>query len=282
MPRCQRLSKLSLLAAVSCLSCILSGIASDLAQAADAPVGKLVVIKALYGDLPDGPKTDVTDKVAAMVKEDKLSVEASNDNFGDPIEGTVKKLKVEYTVDGVAHSKTVNEGETLSITGKPSKIVILKALYGDLPDGAKTDVTAKVADRVDGDSLSVGATNDNFGDPAEGIVKKLKVDYTFEGKEHSKTVNENEMLIISDKPSKIVILKAVYGDLPDGAKTDVMEKVADKLNGDTLSVDATNDNFGDPAEGIVKKLTVDYKFDGKEHSKTVNENETLTISDKGE
>lgn len=59
-------------------------------------------------------------------------------------------------------------------------------------------------------------------------------------------------------------------------------KVADKVNGDTLSVEATNDNFGDPADGTAKKLTVDYTFDGKEHSKTVNENETRTVSDTGE
>lgn len=136
--------------------------------------------------------------VAGMVKDDKLTVEASNDNFGDPIEGTVKKLKVEYTVNGVAHSKTVNEGETLSISGKPARLVIRKAVYGDLPDGANTDVTEKVADKVNDDKLSIEATNDNFGDPAEGIVKKLKVDYTFDGKERSKTVDENATLTISD------------------------------------------------------------------------------------
>jgi len=169
------------------------------ARAEDAAAGKLVVTKAFYGDLPDGQKTDVTEKVAAMVKDNKLSVEASNDNFGDPVEGTVKKLKVEYTVDGVAHSKTVNEGETLSISGKPARLVIRKAFYGDLPDGAKTDVTEKVADKVNDDHLSIEATNDNFGDPADGIVKKLKVDYTFDGKEQTKTVNENETLTISDK-----------------------------------------------------------------------------------
>lgn len=173
--------------------------AADVPGAPPAPAGKLVVTKAWYGDLPDGLKTDVTEKVAAMVKDDKLSVEATNDNFGDPAEGTVKKLKVEYTVDGVARSKTVNEGETLTISGKPSKIVIRKAWYGDLPDGDKTDVTQKVAGMVDGDTLSVAATNENFGDPAEGIVKKLKVDYTFDGKEKSKTVEENETLTISDK-----------------------------------------------------------------------------------
>ena len=81
---------------------------------------------------------------------------------------------------------------------------------------------------------------------------------------------------------KLVIVKAVYGDLPDGQKTDVTEKVADRVFDDALSVEATNSNFGDPAEGVVKKLKVDYTFDGKEKSKTVDENETLTISDKGE
>jgi hypothetical protein len=81
---------------------------------------------------------------------------------------------------------------------------------------------------------------------------------------------------------KLVIVKAVYGDLPDGAKTDVTDKVKDMVKDGVLSVDATNDNFGDPAEGIVKKLKVDYTFDGKEKSKTVEENETLTVSNTGE
>jgi hypothetical protein len=86
-----------------------------------------------------------------------------------------------------------------------------------------------------------------------------------------------------DAPAgKLVVTQATYGDLPDGAKTDVTGKVADKVNDDSLSIDASNDNFGDPADGIVKKLTVDYTFDGKEKSKSVNEGETLTISDKGE
>ena len=133
-----------------------------------------------------------------MVKEDKLSVEASNDNFGDPAEGVGKKLKVDYTVDGVARARPWRR-TTLAVTGKPSKIVIKKAVYGDLPDGAKSDVTEKVADKVDGDTLSIEATNDNFGDPAESVVKKLKVDYTFDGKEHSKTADENETLTIYDK-----------------------------------------------------------------------------------
>ena len=190
-----RVSTFLVLAGLVCLI----GVSS---RAADAP-GKLVIVKAVYGDLPSGAKTDVTDKVKEMVKDNALSVEATNENFGDPADGVVKKLKVDYTIGGVAASKTVNEGETLTIAAgeKPvvSKLVIKKAVYGDLPDGGKTDVTAKVAAMVQNGALSVAATNENFGDPAEGVQKKLKVDYTFDGKEKSKTVDENETLTISDK-----------------------------------------------------------------------------------
>jgi hypothetical protein len=178
---------------------LLLGTSHDSARAAEPLVGKLVIVKAVYGDLPDGQKSDVTEKVAGMVKDDRLSVEASNDNFGDPADGVVKKLKVDYTVGGVARSKTVNEAETLKISGKKSKLVIKKAFYGDLPDGQKTDVTDKVADQIADDALSVEANNANFGDPADGVVKKLKVDYAFDGKEKSKTVDENETLTINDK-----------------------------------------------------------------------------------
>jgi hypothetical protein len=194
----QRMSTFLVLTSLVCLAI---GVSSS--RGADAPAGKLVIVKAVYGDLPDGDKTNVTEKVAAMVKDGALSVEATNDNFGDPAEGVVKKLKVDFTIDGVAGSKTVNEGETLTITAadKPAvaKLVIKKAVYGDLPDGSKTDVTEKVAAMVKDGALSVEATNDNFGDPAEGVVKKLKVDYTLDGKEKSKTVDENETLTISAK-----------------------------------------------------------------------------------
>ena len=50
-----------------------------------------------------------------------------------------------------------------------------------------------------------------------------------------------------------------------------------------LKAEATNDNFGDPADGVTKKLKVEYTFDGgAAKTKEVAENETLTISDKGE
>jgi hypothetical protein len=154
---------------------------------------KLVIVKAVYGAL------DVTDKVKGMVKADGLTVKASKDSLGDPGANAEKKLKVEFTVAGQKVDRTVNDDETLTISLKVGKLMILKAEYGDLPDGPRTDVTTKVQEMVRDDALSVDATNDNFGDPIEGTVKKMKVDYLFDGVRKAKEVAENENLAISNK-----------------------------------------------------------------------------------
>ena len=166
---------------------------------AEEKLAKLVIIKAEYGDLPNGNKTDVTEKVKGMANAEGLSAAATNDNFGDPADGIGKKLIIEYTLDDQKLEQIVNENDTLTISTKPSKLKIVKAFYGDLPDGAKTDVTAKVQAMVKDDALSVGATNDNFGDPVEGTTKKLKVEFTFEGAAKSKEANEGDTLTISNK-----------------------------------------------------------------------------------
>jgi len=78
--------------------------------------------------------SDVTDKVAAEVKENRLRIAASNDLFGDPAPNMVKKLRVDYLDGETAHSKTVDEGSTLEIRAEAGrKLVIKKALYGVIP-----------------------------------------------------------------------------------------------------------------------------------------------------
>jgi hypothetical protein len=91
---------------------------------------------------------------AAMVKHlrderpapvpETVAIEAANDKFGDPAPNVRKKLKVEYTLEGGTHERTVAEGETLTLAGKPGQVVIRKAIYGDLPEGAMSDVTETV------------------------------------------------------------------------------------------------------------------------------------------
>lgn len=90
--------------------------------------GSVVIEKAVYGDLPGGPSADVTKKVAELIKGGALAVEASNGNFGDPARSQVKKLRVDYSVDGVRASKTVPEGENLAFTAMSTPPAIVDAI----------------------------------------------------------------------------------------------------------------------------------------------------------
>jgi HEAT repeat protein len=92
--------------------------------------GNIIIVKAQYGDLPAGASVDVTEKVAAMVKAGSLAVEASNGNFGDPANGIVKKLRVDYSVNGVRVSKTVGENESLAFTAISTPPAIVDAICG--------------------------------------------------------------------------------------------------------------------------------------------------------
>ncbi len=87
--------------------------------------GKIVIKKAVYGDLPDGASADVTKKLTRMVNSGLTSIEASNGNFGDAAPGEVKKLQVTYTYNGAPATQTVREKETLILASvsTPPEIV---------------------------------------------------------------------------------------------------------------------------------------------------------------
>jgi hypothetical protein len=162
----------------------------------DALSVKMVIVSAKFVDLAADNAIDVTTKVAAMVKDNNLSVDATKAKLGDAGSSGARKLKVGYTLDGIYHTKTVEEGETLDIS---TRLFVRKAIYGDLPKGQQEDVTEQVAERVRKNSLTVKADNETFGDPAEGVVKRLRVDYTLDGKRGSKTVTEGETLSVGEK-----------------------------------------------------------------------------------
>lgn len=76
-----------------------------------------------------------------------------------------------------------------------NRLVIRKAVFGDLANHAVVNVTQKVTDWIE-DSLPIEATVDNFGDPADGIEKQLKVDYTLDGQDGTITIEEGQLLEI--------------------------------------------------------------------------------------
>jgi len=177
------------------------------AAAAISFAADLNVVKAVYG--ADSTWADVTDKVKAKVADGKLSVEATNDNFGDPLEGTQKFLKVTVSYKGKELVFQADENATLEITqaaleaasaketaapAASGNLEIVKAVYG--AESTWADVTEKVKAKVANGKLSVEASNDNFGDPLEGTQKFLKVNYKLNGKELEKQADENATLEI--------------------------------------------------------------------------------------
>jgi len=112
------------------------------ARQAEPAAGSVIIKKAVYGALPDGPSAEVTKKAAELVKSGSLSLEATNGNFGDTAPKKPKKLSVEYTVNGIAASKTVAEGETITFTTMTTSPVCVDALCGAM---AQSPVPAKQA-----------------------------------------------------------------------------------------------------------------------------------------
>jgi hypothetical protein len=162
---------------------------------------KLVILKATWAAVGEGPQADVTKTLASMVEDNVLSVRVTPQVLGDPAPFQVKSLTVEYEKGGVFARKHAEENQTLTIPleerPKPIRVVVRRALYGSLANNKVVDVTRQVSDLVNGDGLTVTPTNSLFGDPASFELKQLQVDYEFDHQPKTKTVAEKQTLVIS-------------------------------------------------------------------------------------
>jgi hypothetical protein len=96
--------------------------------------------------------TDVTDKVIAAVKDESLSISASNDLFGDTAFGVPKKLTVEYQAGDEKLTSEADEGGRVQIAAPAGKkLIILKATYG--PADGSTPVNAGALTETPGEVL---------------------------------------------------------------------------------------------------------------------------------
>lgn len=95
----------------------------------------------------------------------------------------------------VDNKKAANTGDI-----KTPKLEIKHAVYGDINGSSErqVDVTEKLKAMVKANRLLVAASNNIAGDPASGIVKRMKVDYLLDGKEFSRTVSENQPMVLPE------------------------------------------------------------------------------------
>jgi hypothetical protein len=92
------------------------------APSPERPAPRIEIRKAFYEPEDGKPGTDVTAKVAAMVAEGQYSIPATNEVFGDPAFMVVKRLRIEYVVDGKPMQRTVGENETLELVEAPEEV----------------------------------------------------------------------------------------------------------------------------------------------------------------
>ncbi len=76
---------------------------------------KVVITKARYEATDGAGGADVTAKVAAMVEGGETNIPASNGAFGDPAYNHVKRLHVEFTVDGKPMTRDAAENAVLAL-----------------------------------------------------------------------------------------------------------------------------------------------------------------------
>ena len=161
---------------------------------------------------------DVTKTVQQAVQGNALYIVANDDALGDPAPTTIKKLKVDYTLNGGAESKAVMEYSTLKIQpAKGTRLVVTKAVYGDLTNERKIDVTVVLSEAILSDKISMIVTNESLhGDPSPGGGKTLEVHYTVGGKACMVSVGEAETLTLplpKDGSGTLVIVSGTYGSL---------------------------------------------------------------------
>ena len=93
----------------------LVSVAHQGAAAHARPADRITIVSAHY-EAHDGSRgADVTGVVANMVAEGNREIQATNDVFGDPVPLVVKRLRVEYTLNGKPMEAIVPEGGTLTL-----------------------------------------------------------------------------------------------------------------------------------------------------------------------
>jgi hypothetical protein len=153
------------------------------------PPMKITIRKAVWGPADEDSRSrDVTQQIQDLVAGGANSfVVADLASQGDPVPNVVKPLLVEYEVAGQARTAKGTDPDRIKLCepGETAKVVIRHAIYGFPADKKRTiDVTKQVQALVDkvGPSFVVSELVATCGDPANMVLKTLRVEYEMGGK----------------------------------------------------------------------------------------------------
>jgi len=111
------------------------------AGASGKPLPKeTIVIRSARYEAQDGSRgADVTARVAELIAQGYREVQASNEIFGDPVPNVVKRLRVEWTLNGAVRSATEPEGGTI-VLGPGSRTAAPRDWQLDVDRSGRTTI----------------------------------------------------------------------------------------------------------------------------------------------
>jgi alpha-L-rhamnosidase len=138
---------------------------------------------------------DVTPTLQASAQAGSFSMPVNNTSFGpDPAVNQVKRLRVNYEVDGVSSVRLVAENTTFNYPAdlpKPLAVALTAATYAAIDGTGSANVLANLNNRAANGPFSIVVNNVNLGgDPAPNKVKRLRLEYTLDGRSLVRYVDE--------------------------------------------------------------------------------------------
>jgi alpha-L-rhamnosidase len=142
---------------------------------------------------------DVTPTLQNSAQNGSFSIPANNISFGpDPAVNQLKHLRINYEVDGVSSVRLVAENASFNYPADlptPLAVTLTAATYAAIDGTGSNDVLTLLNNRAANGPFSLLVVNGNLGgDPAPNKVKRLRLDYTMDGKSLVKYVDEQVTL----------------------------------------------------------------------------------------
>ncbi|MGN6274996.1 MAG: hypothetical protein ACTHNP_03580 [Solirubrobacterales bacterium] len=155
---------------------------------------------------------------------------------------------------------------------------MITAVYG--APSRSIDVTEQVQELFDKGGEQITVNPEELGiDPAPGHLKNFGVVYQVGGQIRTAAGGENDRVSLPRPPgSRAIIVGAVYGSL-NGSES-VTRKVQEMIDSGKDTIEASNENFGDPSHGTLKHLTVSWRLEdkGEIHAAACTEGQSVRVA----
>ncbi len=180
------------------------------------PLSDLEIISVEYGTFLQEGLVDITDKVAAEVKENQLHIQASRHFCDcDPAMGYIKEFRMEYQIGGETYIISAQEKEFIDIDASDKELKVLKAVFGKFKPETKGvpkryevyDITDEIKRKVVLGELLIPVNNQLIdGRIADGNNAAMKITYSTDGNEQSLLIPEGRSLVLSKETNKAKVV----------------------------------------------------------------------------